>query len=46
MPASEKTWRDQKTLHIVFGCTSLLMLIATVWMFAADHSRPMEKIPT
>ncbi len=39
MPASEKTWRDQKTLHVVFGCTGLLMLVATVWMFAADHSR-------
>ena len=39
MPASEKTWRDQKILHIVFGCTGLLLLISTVWMFAADHSR-------
>ena len=39
MPATEKTWRDQKLMHVVFGCTGLLMLIATVWMFAADHSR-------
>ncbi|MDG2382912.1 MAG: hypothetical protein P8N76_14680 [Pirellulaceae bacterium] len=39
MPATEKTWRDQKMLHVVFGCTGLVMLISTIWMFAADHSR-------
>ena len=39
MPATEKTWYDQKLLHVVFGCTGLLMLISTIWMFAADHQR-------
>jgi cytochrome c551/c552 len=43
MPASEKTWRDQKTLHVVFGCTGLLLLVATVWMFAADHNRQWKR---
>ncbi len=39
MPATEQTWRDQKLLHVVFGATSLLMLIATVWMLVQDHRR-------
>ena len=39
MPATEKTWYDQKTLHMVFGFSALAMLVATVWMFAADHAR-------
>lgn len=43
MPASEKTWRDQKTLHVVFGATGLLLLISTVWMFAADHGRQWKQ---
>jgi mono/diheme cytochrome c family protein len=43
MPASEKTWRDQMTLHVVFGCTGLLLLIATVWMLGADHTRAWKR---
>lgn len=39
MPATEKTWYDQKLLHVIFGCTSLVMLIATIWMVAQDHER-------
>jgi cytochrome c2 len=39
MPATEQTWRDSKLLHLIFGITSLLMLVATIWMFAADHRR-------
>ena len=39
MPATEQTWRDQKLLHLLFGITSLALLIATVWMFAKDHAR-------
>ena len=39
MPATEKTWRDQKLLHVVFGFSSILMLVSTIWMFAADHDR-------
>ena len=39
MPATEQTWYDQKKLHMVFGFSALAMLIATVWMFAADHAR-------
>jgi cytochrome c551/c552 len=39
MPATEKTWRDQMRMHVVFGVSALIMLVATVWMLAADHSR-------
>ena len=39
MPATEKTWRDQKVLHIVFAFTSVAMLLSTFLMFAVDHNR-------
>jgi mono/diheme cytochrome c family protein len=39
MPATENTWRDLKLMHVIFGCTSLLLLITTIWMFVDDHSR-------
>lgn len=39
MPANEQTWRDQKLLHIFFGVTGLAMLVGTIWMLAADHTR-------
>jgi cytochrome c551/c552 len=39
MPATEKTWRDQMGMHVVFGVASLVMLVATIWMLAKDHLR-------
>src|SRR5579863_3078113 len=39
MPANEQTWRDQKFLHVVFGLTSIIMLLSTIWMMAKDHNR-------
>ncbi|MBA3484409.1 MAG: c-type cytochrome [Pirellulales bacterium] len=39
MPATEQTWRNQKTLHVAFGASALVMAIATVWMTSADHNR-------
>src|SRR5690242_13259851 len=39
MPANEQTWRDQKLLHVVFGVTSIIMLLSTIWMMAKDHNR-------
>lgn len=39
MPAGENTKYNQQTLHRAFGCTALLLLISTVWMFADDHRR-------
>ena len=43
MPATEQTWRDLKALHVVFGVSAILLLIATVVMLAADHNRPWKK---
>src|SRR5688572_5101282 len=39
MPATEKTWRDQAKMHVVFGVTTLVMLLGTIWMLAKDHNR-------
>ncbi len=43
MPATEQTWRDQRTMHVVFGISAVVMLVATVWMFAKDHARPWKQ---
>ena len=43
MPATEKTWRDQKWMHVVFGVSSLIMLISTVWMLEKDHNREWRR---
>jgi hypothetical protein len=42
MPATEKTWRSQTLLHAIFAATGLLLLFATLWMFAKDHDRPWK----
>ncbi len=39
MPATEKTWRDQKLMHRIFAASGVILLVATVWMFLADHNR-------
>src|SRR6185436_3510012 len=44
MPAAEQTWRDTKLLHKIFGVSSFVMLVATIWMFAADHNREWKPI--
>ncbi|MCG8448629.1 MAG: hypothetical protein MI725_03490, partial [Pirellulales bacterium] len=39
MPATEQIWRNQKVMHVVFGASALLMVIATFWLMAKDHHR-------
>ena len=39
MPATEDTLRNQRLMHAIFGASSMILLFATIWMFAADHSR-------
>src|SRR3954470_20158933 len=39
MPATEKTWRDQAKMHVIFGISALVMLGGTIWMLAKDHNR-------
>ncbi len=43
MPATEQTWRSQKKLHAIFGISSVLLLLATLWMFQADHQREWKE---
>lgn len=43
MPATEQTWRNLKLLHVVFGITAILLLLATIAMLVADHNRPWKK---
>src|SRR3972149_8868899 len=43
MPATEKTWRDQAKMHVLFGISALVMLGATIWMLAKDHNREWRK---
>lgn len=42
MPASEDFYHNQKKLHLIFFASSLALLVATVWMLAADHLRPWK----
>lgn len=39
MPATEQTWYNQKVMHIVFGASAVVMMIATLWLLAKDHNR-------
>src|ERR1043165_6990200 len=43
MPATEKTWRDQAKMHVIFGISALVMLGGTIWMLAKDHNREWRK---
>ena len=42
MPATEETCRNQTTLHLIFAISGLVLLLSTIWMFAADHWRPWK----
>src|SRR5690348_16395261 len=44
MPATEQTWRNLKTLHVVFGASSAALLLTTIWMLAADHNREAKSM--
>jgi mono/diheme cytochrome c family protein len=43
MAASDTTYRNQKSLHLVFAVSSVAMLATTVWMFWDDYNRPFKK---
>src|SRR5438270_5822121 len=43
MAASDQTYRNQKSLHLVFAVSSVAMLATTVWMFWDDYNRPFKK---
>src|SRR5438552_628079 len=44
MAATDQTYRNQKTLHIVFGASCVLMLAGTFWMIYQDYMREFKPI--
>ena len=43
MPATDQTCYNMKKLHKAFALSSVLLLLATIWMFAVDHRRPWKR---
>ena len=44
MPATDQTCYNMKRLHKAFALSSVLLLCATIWMFAVDHRRPWKSM--
>jgi mono/diheme cytochrome c family protein len=44
MAATDRNYRNQRTLDIVFGVSCVLMLVSVVWMFAQDYNREFKKV--
>jgi mono/diheme cytochrome c family protein len=44
MAATDKTYRPQKTLDIVFAVSCVFMLVSIFWMFEQDYNREFKKI--
>src|SRR5579884_1749541 len=44
MAATDQTYRNQKTLDIVFAVSCILMLLGTLWMFWQDYDRQFKHI--
>jgi mono/diheme cytochrome c family protein len=44
MAATDKTYRNQRVLDIVFGVSCVLMLLSVVWMFVQDYNREFKAV--
>ncbi len=44
MAATDQTYRNQRTLDIVFAVSCLLMLGSVVWMFVQDYNREFKTV--
>jgi mono/diheme cytochrome c family protein len=44
MAATDQTYRNQKTLDIIFAVSCILMLLGTLWMFWQDYDRQFKHI--
>jgi mono/diheme cytochrome c family protein len=44
MAATDKTYRSQKGLDVVFGVSCFLLLATTVWMFVQDYNRDFKAV--
>jgi mono/diheme cytochrome c family protein len=44
MAATDQTYRNQKTLDVVFAVSCILMLLGTLWMFWQDYDRQFKHV--
>lgn len=44
MPATENTWRDMKTMHLVFALSSAALLAVSLWWIVKDNQREWKPI--
>ncbi len=44
MAATDKPYRKQKTLDIVFAVSCILMLLSVLWMLVADYNRQFKAV--
>jgi mono/diheme cytochrome c family protein len=44
MAATDKFYRDQRLLDVVFGVSCILLLLSVVWMMYDDHARPFKVV--
>ncbi len=44
MAATDKPYRNQRTLDIVFSVSCVLMLLSVVWMLVADYNREFKAV--
>ncbi|MHB0955372.1 MAG: hypothetical protein ACYC0X_03240 [Pirellulaceae bacterium] len=44
MAATDRTYYNLKKLHKAFAASSVLLLLATIWMFMADHNRMWKRV--
>src|SRR5262249_20868704 len=44
MAATDQFYRKQKTLHVVFGVTCLLMFLSIIWMLVQDYNREFKTV--
>src|SRR6516162_8227358 len=44
MAATDQTYRSQKVLHVVFGVTSLAMLLSVILMMVQDYYKEFKPI--
>src|SRR6266496_4214675 len=42
MAATDQSYRDQYALDVVFGVSSILMLVSLIWMFVQDFNREFK----
>jgi mono/diheme cytochrome c family protein len=44
MAATDQTYRNQRTLDVVFGVSCVLMLLSVLWMFWQDYNREFKAV--